>query len=83
MEIKKEFKQLMAKELECDISKLDDNARILEDLGINSLEFAELISEVEEKFNITVLDEDICKIRTIQDCVEILERTIDAEENGI
>ncbi|MBQ8908841.1 MAG: acyl carrier protein [Clostridia bacterium] len=73
----------MAKELECDISKLDDNARILEDLGINSLEFAELISEVEEKFNITVLDEDICKIRTIQDCVEILERTIDAEENGI
>ncbi|MDD4333491.1 MAG: acyl carrier protein [Patescibacteria group bacterium] len=39
------------------------------DLGMDSLDFIELIMSLEEMFNIEISDEDAEKIRTVQDAI--------------
>ena len=43
------------------------------DLGVNSLEFAELVYLCEEKFNIMIDDEDLRSFTTVGDIVHYLE----------
>ena len=49
------------------------NADLANDLGINSLELADLILLCEEKFNISIDDEDLHKFVTVGDVVAYLE----------
>ncbi|HOO41139.1 MAG TPA: acyl carrier protein, partial [Syntrophales bacterium] len=44
----------------------------LDDLGADSLDLVELIMEMEETFNIQVADEELEKIRTVQDVIDFL-----------
>ena len=48
-------------------------AELVGDLGINSLELAELILACEEKFNVTIDDEDLHRFTTVGDIVTYLE----------
>ena len=43
------------------------------DLGINSLELADLVYECEEKFNIEIADDDLHNFNTVGDIVRYLE----------
>jgi len=45
-------------------------ARFVEDLGADSLETVELIMGLEDKFGITIADEDAEQIRTVQAAVD-------------
>ena len=47
-------------------------ASFIEDLGADSLDLVELIMEMEENFGIQIADEELEKIRTIQDVVSFL-----------
>jgi acyl carrier protein len=48
-------------------------ARFVEDLGADSLETVELIMGLEDKFGITISDEDAETIRTVQAAVDYIE----------
>ena len=50
-------------------------AELANDLGINSLELADLVYSCEEKFDITIDDEDLHKFRTVGDVVKYLEES--------
>jgi acyl carrier protein len=50
------------------------NADLMEDIGADSLDIAELIMAIEEEFNIELNEEDIEKMKTIKDLVEYLEK---------
>jgi acyl carrier protein len=45
----------------------------VDDLGADSLETVELIMGLEDKFGITIADEDAEKIRTVKDAVSFIE----------
>jgi acyl carrier protein len=47
-------------------------AAFIDDLGADSLDLVELIMEMEETFGIQIADEELEKIRTIQDVVDFL-----------
>ena len=47
-------------------------AAFIEDLGADSLDLVELIMEMEENFKIQISDDELEKIRTIQDVVNFL-----------
>jgi acyl carrier protein len=47
-------------------------AAFIEDLGADSLDLVELIMEMEENFGITIADNELEKIRTIQDAIDFL-----------
>jgi acyl carrier protein len=49
------------------------DAELVGDLGINSLELAELILACEERFNVQIDDEDLHRFTTVGDIVAYLE----------
>lgn len=48
-------------------------ASFIEDLGADSLDLVELIMEMEENFGIQIADDELERIRTIQDVVDFLK----------
>ena len=69
-----QLKQILVEELQLSPDEITPNAELIKDLGVNSLELADLILLCEEKFNIEVKDEDIHKFITIQNVVDFLEQ---------
>ena len=67
-----QFKALLVDELQVDEDKITLEAELSNDLGINSIELAELVMRCEETFGIDIGDEDIQKFTTVGDVVEYL-----------
>ena len=67
------LKKLLEEELKIDPATVTEDAELSADLGINSIELANLIMICEEKFDITIDDDDIHKLVTVGDVVEYLE----------
>jgi acyl carrier protein len=67
------LKTLLVKELQIDASIITPDAELTADLGINSIELANLVMLCEEKFDITIEDDDIHKFVTVSDVVSFLE----------
>ena len=67
------LKKLLADELQIDPAIVTEDAELSADLGINSIELANLIMICEEKFDVTIDDDDIHKFVTIADVAEYLE----------
>ncbi len=66
-------KNLLMEELRVEEDKIALEAELANDLGVNSLELADLILLCEEKFNLTIDDEDLHKFITVGDVVAYLE----------
>ena len=67
------LKKLLAEELQIDPNTVTLDAELASDLGLNSIELADLVMLCEEKFDVTIDDDDIHKFVTIGDVVEYLE----------
>ena len=70
-------KELLVEELSVNPDDVAMNAELVNDLGINSLELADLVLLCEEKFDIEISDDDIHKFVTIGDVVEYLSAKSD------
>lgn len=66
-------KQLLVDELSIDEKDITPEAELSGDLGINSIELADLVMLCEEKFGIEIRDDDIHKFVTVGDVVAYLE----------
>ncbi|MBO4414288.1 MAG: acyl carrier protein [Clostridia bacterium] len=67
------IKSILVNDLSVDEKLIRPEAELVNDLGINSLELADLILLCEERFGITVEDDDIHKFITVGDVVSYLE----------
>ena len=67
------LKKLLAEELQLDPETVTMDAELASDLGLNSIELANLVMLCEEKFDITIDDDDIHTFVTVGDVVEYLE----------
>lgn len=67
------LKKLLAEELQIDPETVTLDAELASDLGLNSIELADLVMLCEEKFGVTIDDDDIHKFVTVGDVVEYLE----------
>ena len=65
-------KEILVEELQLKESDITLDAELVNDLGINSLELADLVMICEEKFDIEINDDDIRKILTVSDIVNYL-----------
>ena len=59
--------QVVSSQLGVDLDEIVKDARILDDLGADSLDVVELVMALEEAFDIVVPDEDIEGMLTIGD----------------
>ena len=66
-------KELLVSELKVNADAIKPEAELFTDLGLNSIDLATLLEACEEKYNLTIDDEVLNKIITVNDMVEFLE----------
>ena len=69
-------KEMLEEALQIDPSEVTMDSVLVSDLGVNSLELADLILMCEEKVNIEISDEDIHKFVTVGDVVNYLSEAV-------
>ena len=67
------FVKLLVEELQIDEADITMDAELSNDLGINSIELADLVMQCEDRFGIEINDDDIRNFTTVRDVVEYLE----------
>ena len=67
------LKNILVEELQLDADEIKLESELANDLGINSIELADLVMLCEDKFGIEIEDEDIHKFVTVEDVVSYLE----------
>lgn len=67
------LKNILMEELQVKEDVITLDAELASDLGINSIELADLVMLCEEKFDLTIEDEDLHGFITVGDVVDYLE----------
>lgn len=67
------IKEILISELQVDEELITMDAALASDLGVNSLELAELVLVVEDKLNIEIDEDDLHTFVTVGDVVNYLE----------
>jgi acyl carrier protein len=67
------LREIMAARLGLPPEQLVPEARLVEDLGLDSLDAVELAISVERKFDIEVPEEELTKLKTVADMVALVE----------
>jgi acyl carrier protein len=62
----------LAEELEVDANGIEEGTRFKEDLDADSLDLYELVMELEDRYGISVSEEQAAKIKTVGDAVEFV-----------
>ena len=68
-----DLKKFLVEELRVNADDVTMEAELAGDLGINSLELADLVYLCEEKFNVVIEDEELHNFNTVGDVVNYLE----------
>ena len=72
--IESQVKQVIASQLEVELSELANDASFTDDLGADSLDIVELVMAMEDLFNMEIPDDEAEKIQTVQDAVNYIIR---------
>jgi acyl carrier protein len=67
-----ELKKILVEEFSIDEDKITLEAEFVNDLGINSLELADLVFICEDKFNVTFEEDDLHTFLTVGDVADYL-----------
>jgi len=59
----------LAEELEVDAAEIDEDTRFKDDLDADSLDLYELVMELEDRYGISVSEEQAARIETVGDAV--------------
>jgi acyl carrier protein len=74
-EVLKLVRDHLAEELEVDPAAIGDGTRFKDDLEADSLDLYELVMELEDRYGISVSEEEATRIETVGDAVSfVLER---------
>jgi acyl carrier protein len=74
-EVLKLVRDHLAEELEVDAGSIGEETRFKEDLDADSLDLYELVMELEDRYGISVSEEEAARIESVGDAVSfVLER---------
>ena len=63
---------IVAKKFSADPLKISGETRLADDLGVDSFGAVELMFEIEEAFDLKIVDSEIAHVRTVNDIVAYL-----------
>lgn len=67
------IKEILSEFTDMDISSMNENMTLINDLGLNSLEVVNVVLAFEDEFGIEIPDRDIPGFQTIGDIIFYLE----------
>ncbi len=77
--IKDKVSEILIQKIGLSQSEITDDANFTKDLGIDSLDFAELTMEFEQAFDIKINDNDTRHLKTIGDAISFIEQKLQAQ----
>jgi len=75
-EILTQIQDVLVSEFECDRAKLVPEARLFEDLDLDSIDAVDLIVHLQRMTNLKVQAEDFKSIRTLGDIAEVIAKLV-------
>ncbi len=72
-EIEKKIANILTEKLGIAESEITPDANFVKDLGIDSLDYAELVMDFEQTFDIKIPDDDADKMQTIGQAVKYIQ----------
>ena len=75
-EIPKKVTEILVEKLGIAESEITPEANFVKDLGIDSLDYAEIVMEFEQTFDIRIPDDDAEKLQTFEQAVRYIEAKI-------
>lgn len=72
-EIQRKIANILTEKLGIAESEITPDANFVKDLGIDSLDYAELVMDFEQTFDIKIPDDDADKMQTIGQAVKYIE----------
>lgn len=73
------LKDIIAEQLSVEADEVNMDSNIQDDLGADSLDVVDLITTIEDEFDISIPDEAVEEIKTVGDIVNYVEKNTDAE----
>ncbi len=73
-EIEEKVKEFFVEDLEIDEEKIQSEARLKEDIGIDSLDFVDIVVIVEKKFGFKIKTEEMSTVKTFSDFCDYIEK---------
>ena len=67
---------MLAEALNLPLEKVTPDAKIVEDLGADSLDVVELLSRLEDEYGIVIPDEDVENLVTVADVAAQIEKLV-------
>ena len=67
------IQEVLASQFEVDAEKITRETDIMGDLGADSLDIVELITDLEDEFSIIVTDESIYQCKTVGEMTDFIE----------
>jgi len=74
--LKEEIKKIVSEVSEIPQEQLKEDARFVEDLGIDSMMALEIVANIEKKYKVVIPEEEIPKIRSLKDVYDIMEKLL-------
>ena len=73
------LKDIIAEQLSVEADEVTMDSNIQDDLGADSLDVVDLITTIEDEFDLSIPDEAFEEIKTVGDIVNYVEKNSDAE----
>lgn len=70
--------QAVAKQLRKPVAEVTPDKKLKEELNADSLDVVELMMNLEEEYDLSIPDEELVKMQTINDVAAFIEKELDA-----
>ena len=74
-DVREKLTKIVVQKLELSNDEISDEAYLVPDLGMTSLDFMAIIMETEREFSITISEEEAEKINTFGDLVALVQKS--------
>ncbi|MDD5225069.1 MAG: acyl carrier protein [bacterium] len=74
MKLEDKVINIISEQLGMGVEEIQPEARFMEDLGADSLDLVELVMAMEDEFDISIPDDKVEGIKTVQDTVNYIRR---------
>jgi acyl carrier protein len=81
-DLERRTKQILTNRLGIPADDITLDAKLVEDLGMDSLDAVELAIAAERQFNIGLSDEQMAKLQTVADIIALVQRLADEQAGG-
>ncbi len=78
--VEEEVKQILLSILDVKPEEIVPTATIIDDLRATSIDIVEIVTAIQNQFDVNISEEEAQKIRTVQDAVDLLKAAIAKKE---